>query len=96
MRSFPAGIYLLKVNNRNTRTRCERCSKLTIKTLWRCSSVFIVNFEYISTLYSSVSIVIVENVISGWAGGFLSDTTEERNVSSADNLEFENKLSDSY
>ena len=31
----PAGIYLLKVNNRNTRTRCEICSKLTIKTLER-------------------------------------------------------------
>ena len=28
----PVGIYLLKVNNRNTRTRCEICSKLTIKT----------------------------------------------------------------
>ena len=28
----PAGIYLLKVNNRNTRTRCEICSNLTIKT----------------------------------------------------------------
>ena len=27
----PAGIYLLKVNNRNTRRRCEICSKLTIK-----------------------------------------------------------------
>ena len=27
----PAAIYLLKVNNRNTRTRCEICSKLTIK-----------------------------------------------------------------
>ena len=24
-------VYLLKVNNRNTRTRCEICSKLTIK-----------------------------------------------------------------
>ena len=31
----PAGIYLLKVNNRNTRTRCEICPKLTIKTLER-------------------------------------------------------------
>ena len=29
--SNPAGIYLLKVNNRNTRTRCEICSKLVIK-----------------------------------------------------------------
>ena len=25
-------IYLLKVNNRNTRPRCEICSKLTIRT----------------------------------------------------------------
>ena len=31
-KSIPAGIYLFKVNNRNTRTRCEICSKLTIKT----------------------------------------------------------------
>ena len=30
--SYPASIYMLKVNNRNTRTRCEICSKLTIKT----------------------------------------------------------------
>ena len=28
----PLGIYLLKVNTRNTRRRCEVCSKLTIKT----------------------------------------------------------------
>ena len=46
------GIYLLKVSNRNTRTRCKICSKLTIKTSerhhWRCSGVFIVNFEHIS------------------------------------------------
>ena len=28
----PAGIYLLKINNRNTRLRCEICSKLTIET----------------------------------------------------------------
>ena len=30
--TFPAGNYMFKVNNRNTRTRCEICSKLTIKT----------------------------------------------------------------
>ena len=29
---YPAGICLLKVINRNTRTRCEICTKLTIKT----------------------------------------------------------------
>ena len=52
--NFPAGIYLLKVNNKNTRTRCEICSKLTIKTperrQWRRSGVFIVNFKRISHL----------------------------------------------
>ena len=28
----PAGNHLFKSNNRNTRIRCEVCSKLTIKT----------------------------------------------------------------
>ena len=49
---LPVSICLLKVNNRNTRTRCEICSKLTIKTPerrhWRRSGVFIDNFEHIS------------------------------------------------
>ena len=48
------GIYLLKVNNSNSRTRCEICSKLTIKIpqrrQWRRSGNFIVNFGYISHL----------------------------------------------
>ena len=29
---FPTGIHLLKVENRNTRTRCEIYSQLTMKT----------------------------------------------------------------
>ena len=29
---IPTNIYLLKVNNGNTRKMCEMCSKLTIKT----------------------------------------------------------------
>ena len=29
--AVPAGNYMFKVNNRNTRTRCEICSELTIK-----------------------------------------------------------------
>ena len=34
-----AGIYMLKVNNKNTRTRCEIGSKLTIKIRhWTCNS----------------------------------------------------------
>ena len=45
-----AGTYLLKVYSRNTKTRCEKCSKLTMKTPDRRSGVFIVNFEHISHL----------------------------------------------
>ena len=30
--TYLAGIYLLKVKNRNTTTKCEICSKLTMKT----------------------------------------------------------------
>ena len=30
--NIPFGNYMFKVYNRNTRTRCEICSKLTIKT----------------------------------------------------------------
>ena len=51
---IPVGIYLLRVNTRNTWTRCEICSKLTITTpdrrQWRRSGVFIVNFEHVSYL----------------------------------------------
>ena len=28
----PVGIYMFKVNNTRTKTKCETCSKLTIKT----------------------------------------------------------------
>ena len=44
---FRAVIYLhLKVNIRNTRKRCETCSKLTIKTPF--SNVSIVDFEQVN------------------------------------------------
>ena len=59
------GIYLFKVNNRNTRVRCEICSKLIIKTKeqrqWRPSSVFAISFEHILHR-SSVFIVNFEHV----------------------------------
>ena len=49
---IPAGIYLLSVNDRNTKSRCKIHWKLTIKTpewrQWRRSGAFIVNFEHIS------------------------------------------------
>ena len=61
LKCFPANIYSFKVKNKNTRKRCEICSKITIKTRERriccrndaccLSSAFIVNFEHISDLF---------------------------------------------
>ena len=63
---YPVGNCMFKFNNRNTRTRYEICSKLTIKTperrQWRRSVVFIVNFKRIS----HVSIVNFEQVNASW------------------------------
>ena len=50
---YPQLAYMLKANNRTTRTRCEICSKLTVKTperRWHGSGVFIVNLKHISHL----------------------------------------------
>ena len=49
---LPADNYILKVNNRNTRTRSEIYSKKEWNILTLCSSVITVNFEH---------------VIAGWA-----------------------------
>ena len=60
---------MFKVNNRNTRTRCEVCSKLTAKTperrQWHHSDVSIVNFKHFISC-SSVSIVDFEQVNAVW------------------------------
>ena len=56
---LPANIYLFKINNRNTRKRCEICSKLTIKSPerrhWLTLNIFhtffcvsVVNFEQVN------------------------------------------------
>ena len=55
----PANIYLFKVDNRNTRKRCEICSKLTIKIPeWLTLNIF--------HTCSTVSVVNFEHVIAGW------------------------------
>ena len=68
------GIYLLKVNNRNTRIRCEICSKLTIKIpkrrQWRRSGIFIVNFEHTPHLVL-VFLLLTLNILLP-AGSWLS------------------------
>ena len=65
--SNPAAIYLLKVNNRNTRTKAWNIFKV-----WRRFGVFIVNFEHISYFCFSVSIVNFEHVIAGWESSTVS------------------------
>ena len=62
-------IYLFRVSNSNTRLRREICSKLAIMSLQRRSTVFIVNFEYISYLlapFSSDSTVGFEQLNVCW------------------------------
>ena len=53
-KKFPIQQLHAHSNNRNTRTRCEICSRLTIKTPerrhWSSSGTFIVNFEHILQL----------------------------------------------
>ena len=41
-----AAIYLLKANNKNTRTGREICSKLPERRQWRRFGIFVVNFEH--------------------------------------------------
>ena len=47
-KAFLAGNNIFKINNRNTRTRCEICSKLTIETPERCFSTSIATFEQVN------------------------------------------------
>ena len=66
---YPADNYMFKVNNRNTRTRYEICSKLTMKTPeqchWRRFSVFIVNFEHISHLVLAFLLLTLSRQMPG-------------------------------
>ena len=45
--AFLANIYLLKVKNRNTRKRCEICSKLTIVHFEQVNASFNFNLIFI-------------------------------------------------
>ena len=62
---YPANIYLLKVNNINTRKRWQMCSKLIIWTpeqrQLRRFGAFIVNFEHISQFFLVFLLLILSN-----------------------------------
>ena len=56
--AIPAGNYMFKVNNRNTRTKVWNMFKVNNKDTKKTPLAYcIVNFEHISLLCSSVSIV---------------------------------------
>ena len=61
----PIGNYMFKINNRNSRTRCEIRSELIIKKAercqWRRSGVFVVNFENISHLVLVFPLLILSS-----------------------------------
>ena len=74
------GIYLLRVNNRNIRTRCEIFSNLTIKTPeqshWCGSGVFIVNFEHILHLVPVFLLLTLSmQLLAGIFTGFQSSAS---------------------
>ena len=62
-----SGIYLLKSNYRSTRTRCEICSKLIIKTPVR-PGVVLLSLSLTLNIFHTlcVSVVNFEHVIAGW------------------------------
>ena len=62
-------MYLFKINNRNTREKCEICSTLTTKTPDRRSGAFIVKVEHISFPFSRASVVDFEQVIVSRVSG---------------------------
>ena len=51
----PVSIYLLKVNNRSTRTRCEICSKSAIKTQNDASGVVLVSLLLTLNIFHTFS-----------------------------------------
>ena len=61
---YPAGIYLLKVNNRNTEIRCEISSKLTIKTPERRQACNFIKKETLTKVFSCEFYEISKNTFS--------------------------------
>ena len=65
---YTACIYLFKGTDVNTRTLCEICSQLRIKTPerrhWRRSGVFIVKFEHVSPIFLMFILLILNNWMS--------------------------------
>ena len=64
--TIPAGSYMFKVINGNTRLKCEICFKLTIKTVERLNWLFIVSLKILFFILFQCFIVNFEKVTAGW------------------------------
>ena len=60
---YRAGNYMFKVNNRNSRTRCELCSKLTIKIPERRHDVVLVSLLITLKHISHLVLVFILNIV---------------------------------
>ena len=60
---YPAGNYMFKVNNRNSRTMCELCSKLTIKIPERRHDVVLVSLLITLKHISHLVLVFILNIV---------------------------------
>ena len=57
--NIPGNIYFFKVSNRNTRTWCDICSKLRIKTSEQRSSVSIPDVEQVNAWIIIIKMIII-------------------------------------
>ena len=66
LRPYPANIYLFKASNRNTRKRCEICSKLTLKTPERRYWLLLLTLNIFHTFFLVFFFVNFEQVNFSW------------------------------
>ena len=85
MITFPANIYLFKVNNRSSRKRCEIYSKLYFEHIYRCiPHLFLVflfaNFEqiYVSWFPTCHTLTVLTFLTSGMYMFLTVDSTNTR------------------
>ena len=86
---------MFKVKNRNTRKRCEICSKLPIKTparrQWCRSVVFIVTFEHISLIEENLRVLAI---CETWMGLGVEEREVSPEVEVEDLAHFKRELED--
>ena len=76
LKHYPTGIYLFKVNNRNTRTMHEICSKLTIKIPEQCRSLLLTLSRFHTLFWCFIA--DFEQVDAGWVSIKMPDALAQK------------------